>query len=244
MKIEIWSDIACPWCYVGKKRLEAAVSELGIELHVEWHSFQLDPRPRNADDRRDYAQRLADKYRMPRSQAERMLEQMTRTGGELGIQFDFARAVWANTFDAHRLLHLAKGAAMGTQSALKRALFEAHFCKGQDVGDHATLAALAVRVGLPIDVAAAVLASDDFSDAVRSDVEAARDLGVRGVPFFVIGKYGIGGAQQPETFLRVLERALDDAEEARDQGDQGDQGDSTECGPEGHCLGSGPHGTR
>ncbi|MDQ2758771.1 MAG: DsbA family oxidoreductase [Actinomycetota bacterium] len=209
MTVEIWSDVVCPWCYIGKRRFEGALARFARRDDVElvWRSFELDPAaaPSGAEQGR-YAERLASKYGMPLDQAQGTLDAMTRTAAEEGLDFHFELARPGNTFDAHRLLHLAR--EHGLQDALKERLDHATFSEGSPPSDHASLRAHAVEVGLPADDVEAVLASARYADAVRADEEQARAYGISGVPFFVIdGKYGISGAQPADVVLEALERA-------------------------------------
>jgi predicted DsbA family dithiol-disulfide isomerase len=227
LKVHIWSDIVCPWCYVGKRRFEKAVAEFGEPVEVQWHSFELDP-TRGDRGSLGYVERLAKKYRMPQERAQGMIDTMVITGNNEGISFDFSRAVPASSFDAHRLTHLAL--AHSLQDALKERLFRAHFCEGIAMDDHAELTRLAVEVGLDADEVAAVLASTQYADDVQADKEEAQSLGVTGVPFFVIGSYGVAGAQTPEKLLQVLDRAYTEEGES-DPENAGEALDQV-CGPE------------
>lgn len=230
--ISIWSDIVCPWCYVGKRRLETALATYqerrgkAADVSIEYKAFELDQRRTGESDDK-YVERLASKYGVPASQAQGMIHRMTSTGKEEGIEFRFDRAVPANTFDAHRLLLLARLLDENDktdgeqQKRLKERLMHAHFEEGADLNDAETLLALATESGIDTDKAAAVLASDDFGDDVRDDEDEAQMLGVTGVPFFAIGRFGVQGAQRAETLLEVIERALADesSEEAALSGD-------------------------
>jgi predicted DsbA family dithiol-disulfide isomerase len=207
MRVDIWSDVVCPWCYVGKRRFEAALAGFphrdGVE--VRWRSFELDPgAPRSRDiDRIDH---LATKYRIPREQAQAMERQITEVGQAVGLDFRLERSRGGNSFDAHRLVHLAAEHGLGDQ--MKERLFRAYFTDGEPIGDPATLARLAVNVGVPPTEVDDVLAGDRYAEAVRADEATAHAYGATGVPFFVIDEtYGIAGAQSPEVFTNVLERA-------------------------------------
>ena len=204
MHVEIWSDIACPWCYVGKRRFERALAEYegGDEVTVEWRSFELDPAA-PAEHEGDYAQRLADKYGSSREQAEQMIANMTATAATEGLDLHFERARGGNTFDAHRLVHL--GREHGVQDAVKERLLRAYFTEGELIADHATLRRLAVEAGLPEDEVAGTLASDRFAADVREDEQMARELDITAVPCFVVDRrYGLSGAQPPEILLKLL----------------------------------------
>lgn len=207
MRVDIWSDVVCPWCYVGKRRFEAALAEFphrdGVEVH--WRSFELDPRaPRLRDG--NHIEHLATKYGIPRTQAEAMDAQITEAAGAVGVDLRLDLARSGNTFDAHRLLHLAADHNLADQ--VKERLLKGYFTDGEPIGDPATLARLAVDGGLPAAEVDDVLAGDRYADAVRADEATARAYGATAVPFFVIDEtYGIAGAQPPEVFANVLERA-------------------------------------
>lgn len=226
LPVQIWSDIACPWCYVGQKRLLIAAQNLEVELEIEWHSFELDRSPLKPGDSRDTVQRLANKYRKSHAQAQAMVDQMARTGAEVGIDFQFAKSMHSNTFDAHRLLHLAKSISLPLQSQLKVALFDAHFTQGKDISDKSTLLSIAESVGIDLDRATSMFSTDEFTAEVRADEQGANDAGITGVPFFVIGKHGVGGAQSPAVFEEVILAALAEQEV------QGEQ-EGAICTPEG-----------
>jgi predicted DsbA family dithiol-disulfide isomerase len=207
VKVEIWSDVVCPWCYIGKRRFEAALSrfEHRDEVEVVWRAFELDPRaPAQRD--RDYAGHLAAKYGVSVGQGQAMIDRMTATAAEEGLSFRFDIARPGNTFHAHRLTHLA--ADGGLQDAMVERLFAATFAEGEPIGDPEALVRLAAHAGLDPDEARAVLASDAYADDVRAEEREAAALGIRAVPFFVIDRtYGVSGAQQPEVLLEVLEKA-------------------------------------
>lgn len=209
MRVEIWSDVVCPWCYVGKRRFEAALVNFphGSEIELVWRSFELDPSaapsPEQPD---DYVEHLASKYGTTPAQAQMMIDRMTSVAAEEGLDFRFDIARRGNTFDAHRLLHLALH--KGLQDSLKEQLDRATFTEGLAVSDHQALAQIATQVGLDEVEVKEVLTSDMYSDAVREDEAQARVYGISAVPFFVIdGKYGIAGAQPAEVIAAALERA-------------------------------------
>jgi predicted DsbA family dithiol-disulfide isomerase len=209
MKVEIWSDVVCPWCYVGKRRFEAALARFAHREEVElvWRSFELDATaPPSTAEQGTYAERLATKYGCPVAEAQAMIDNMTATAAQEGLDFRFDLARPGNTFDAHRLLHLAS--EHGLQDMLKERLDRATFTEGSPASDHSALRVLAVEVGLPEAEVDAVLKSDRYSEAVRADEVQARAYGISGVPFFVIdGKYGISGAQPADVVLQTLEQA-------------------------------------
>jgi predicted DsbA family dithiol-disulfide isomerase len=204
--VEIWSDIACPWCYVGKRRFEAALAayEHRDEVQVTWRSFELDPTaPRERE--HDGATHLAEKYGTSRDEALAMQERMTAAAAGDGLEFRFDIARGGNTFDAHRLVHLA--AAHGLQEALKERLMRAYLTEGELIADHAVLARLGVEVGLPEDEVRDTLATDRFAADVREDERTAARIGIQAVPFFVVDrKVGASGAHPPEALLELLRR--------------------------------------
>ena len=209
LKVEVWSDIVCPWCYIGKRRFEAALARFAHRDEVElvWRSFELDgSAPPSTARRGTYAERLATKYRCSVVQAQAMIDDMTTAAAKEGLDFRFDLARPGNTFDAHRLLHLAF--EHGLQNDLKERLDRATFTEGSPVSDHSALRALSTQVGVPEGEVDAVLTSDRYADAVRADEAQARAYGISAVPFFVVdGRYGISGAQPPEALLQTLDKA-------------------------------------
>src|SRR3954454_5597620 len=201
MQIGIWSDIACPWCYVGKRRFEAALEQFEHrdEVEVTWRSFELDPEAPAAREG-DHTAHLAAKYGTSVDQAQAMHDRMTETAAAEGLAFRFDQVRSGNTFDAHRLTHLA--ASHGLQDAMKERLMRAYLEEGQLISDHATLRRLAGEVGLPADEVADALATDAFAAAVRGDEATAHALGISAVPFFVADRaIGASGAQPAEVLL-------------------------------------------
>jgi predicted DsbA family dithiol-disulfide isomerase len=233
LRIEIWSDVACPWCWVGKRHLEAAANRFPHPVEVVWRSFELDPgAPRSPESDLDYVERLARKYRATREAAQGMIDRMTRVGAADGLDFRFDRAKPGNTFDAHRLLCWA--AEHGKQDALEERLFLAYMHEGRSVADHDELVALADEVALPADEARAVLESSRYTDEVRAEQALAAGLGVTGVPFFVVGqRYALSGAQPSEVLLQAMQRAWNDTRLER----MAAAGNATDaCGPDGCTL--------
>lgn len=204
MIVEIWSDMACPWCYVGKRRFEQALAEFEhrAAVTVVWRSFELDPgAPRRHEEPQTVL--LARKYRVPLAQAEAMNARMTAEAAKEGLAFRLDRVQVGNTFDAHRLLHFA--ATAGRREALVERLFAAYLGEGEALGEHAVLVRLASDVGLDAQAVAAVLASDRFADDVRRDEARAQGFGISGVPFFALDeRYGVSGAQPPAAILEAL----------------------------------------
>ncbi len=210
LSVDIWSDIACPWCYVGKRRLETALDAFPRRALVEitWRAFELDPSaPRALPEGVSYAARLAKKYGTSVTQADGMIQRMTEVAAADGLDFRFDRIRSGNTFDAHQLLQLA--ARQGLQGALKERFLHAYFTEGEPIGDAETLVRLAAEVGLDADEARSALTTGTFAAEVRAEEDEARALGITGVPFFVVaGRYAVSGAQPAELLLRALEKAL------------------------------------
>jgi predicted DsbA family dithiol-disulfide isomerase len=227
--VEIWSDVVCPWCYVGKRRFEEALQrfEHRDEVAVEWKSFELDPAARAAADT-DYVGRLAAKYGRTREQAQQMLDSMTETAASVGLEFHFERAVHANTFAAHQVIHL--GAERDSQDGVKERLMRAYFTEGANVGDIETLARLGAEAGLDAAEVRAALADGRYASAVRTDEAEAAELEISGVPFFVVDRrYGISGAQPPDVILEALRRAWAEGRPAL----VSTGSDGAACGPDG-----------
>ena len=207
MRVDVWADIVCPWCRLGKAYLERAIQDFAHadDVVVLWHSFELDP---NAPAVRteSLSEHLSQKLGRTPEQVGEIHEQIQSRGAAVDVGFDFENARSGNTFDAHRLLHLA--AARGRQDELATALYEAYHAGGEPIGDVEALQRIAVAAGLDSDEARGVLASDAFADDVRADERAAQQMGISGVPFFVFdGRIAASGAQPPEVLLAGLNQA-------------------------------------
>ncbi|HTA34515.1 MAG TPA: DsbA family oxidoreductase [Solirubrobacteraceae bacterium] len=204
MEVEIWSDVACPWCYIGKRRFEAALAEFEHrdEVRVRWRSFELDteaPSEREGD----RAEHLARKYGMTLEQARAAEQQLTDVAAGEGLEFRFDIARSGNTFDAHRVVHLAESHEL--QDAIKERLLRAYFTEGQLLSDHDTLVRLAGEVGLDEDEVRELLAGDRYAQEVRDDERTAGELGISAVPTFVLDRrLGAAGAQPPDALLELL----------------------------------------
>jgi len=229
LRIDIWSDIACPWCFVGKRRLETALAQLPPgqreQVEVKWHAFELDPNaPRERDRSESYAARLAKKYGMSVAQAEGRIANMTDLAKADGLDFDFAQIRPGKTFDAHRLVHLAD--ERGLQDDVKERFFRGYMSEGAAIGNPQELQRMAVEAGLDAGEVREVLASDRFATEVRADEQDARELGINGVPFFVIDeRLAVSGAQPVAVFKGALERAFAERPIAFEEGAM--------CGPDG-----------
>jgi predicted DsbA family dithiol-disulfide isomerase len=205
--VEIWSDVVCPWCYLGKRRFENALSRFAHrdDVEVVWRSFELDP---NAGPSASVpaAERLAAKYGMSVEDARANHERLTALAAGAGLEYHLDATKGGNTFDAHRLIQLGKARAI--QDAVKERLMRAYFTEGEHVDDRETLVRLAAEAGLDADEVRAVLASGEYADAVREDEELARRIGINGVPFFVLGRrYGVSGAQEEDVLLEALDKS-------------------------------------
>jgi predicted DsbA family dithiol-disulfide isomerase len=215
VQVEIWSDVVCPWCAVGRARFERALAGFAHadEVELRWRSFELDPSaPRVREE--DQVSHLAAKYGRTREQAQEMLDQMTATAADEGLTFRFDVSRPGNTFDAHRLLHLAhevgaaEDRASAVQDRVKGRFLEGYLAEGAAIGEVAALRDLATDAGLPLDEIDDVLAGDRYAAEVRTDEEQARAFGISAVPFFVLDRrYGIAGAQPSELLLEALDRA-------------------------------------
>ena len=220
LRVDIWSDVVCPWCAIGKAHLDQALAEFAHadEVDVVWHSYELDPTA-PAVRSGDYVGMLAKKYGTEPAQAQQMIDQMTERGAEVGVPFRFDRVQTGNTFDAHRVIHL--GAARGRQTAVKERMLRGYLAEGEAIGLPEVVARLGVDAGLDADEVAAVLESDAFAEEVPSDEAMAAQLQITGVPFFVFDRrLAVAGAQPPEVMLQVLERAW--AEQSADAEGAGD----------------------
>lgn len=246
MKIEIWSDVACPWCYIGKRRFEAALAAFPHRdaVEVQWRSYQLDPSvPEHYDGSElDY---LSSRKGLAPGQVAQMFEHVAAQAEGEGLKYRFDAVVVANSFTAHRLIHLA--AAHGKQDAAKERLLSDHFEHGKDIGSRDYLTALGAQLGIDAAAVAELFTSDKYADHVRQDIAEARALGISGVPFFVIDrKYGLSGAQPAATFSMALEQAWQEAQPLVMVGSPKSDGGTTgaeagaagaeACGPDGCAV--------
>jgi len=227
MRVDIWSDVICPWCYIGKRRFETALGRFAHrdQVDVVWHSFELDPTA-PAHRPGTLADHLSKKYGMTPQQAVDANAKMTGLAAAEGLEYHLERAQPGNTFDAHRLLHLAH--QHGVQDEMKERLMRGYFSEGMAVGDPGDLVAAGVDAGLDKDEVRAVLDGDAYAEEVRADEATASSLGISGVPFFVLDqRYGVSGAQPPEAILAALNQAWEQAAPtATAAGDQACDGDS------------------
>lgn len=234
MKIEIWSDIVCPFCYIGKRRFEEALASFeGKEnLEIEWKSFQLNPNT-VTDTETSVHQNLANHKGISVEHAKQMGDQVSSMAKDVGLDYDFDKAVVANTLNAHRLLHFAK--TKNLQNEMKERLLKAYFTEGHNVDDTDTLMSLGSQVGLDPQEIKEMLVSESYKEEVRHDIYEAQQLRIQGVPFFVFNrKYGISGAQQAEAFTQTLDKSYSEwAQESNQSPLVTIQGDSCDVG--GNC---------
>ena len=210
MKVEIWSDVVCPFCYIGKRKLEKALENFPArnQLEIVWRSFQLDPeaKPKQGESVDEY---LANRKGVSIAEGKRINDSMTVLASEVGLEYHLDTAIVNNTLDAHRLLHLAK--IRGLQNQMKERLFAAYYTESQNIGDIDTLIKLGVEVGLNKNEIRTTLLSDKFTEDVALDIYEAKQIGVNGVPFFVFNnKYAISGAQPSDIFQEVLNKVYEE----------------------------------
>jgi len=219
MKIEIWSDVMCPFCYIGKRRLEKALEQFPHkdDIEITWKSFQLNPDIKT-DPGRNINQYLSEAKGWSLQQVRDINANVTNMAKEVGLHYDFDRVIVANSFDAHRLIQLAK--TVGKDDAMEEELFKAYFTDGKNTADHAVLLDLAIQAGLDADAAKKVLNSTEYSEAVGNDIYEARQINVRGVPYFVFNdRYAVSGAQSTETFLGALNKSWQERERESAEGE-------------------------
>jgi predicted DsbA family dithiol-disulfide isomerase len=229
LSVDVWSDVVCPWCYIGKRRLEAALAKFSHRHDVElvWRAFELDPSaPKIAVG--DHAERIAKKYGRSKEQIREMTKNITSLAAAEGLDFQLEASRSGNTFDAHRVLHLA--GERGVQDAVKERFFRGYMTEKEAIGDPEVLVRLAAEAGLEAEEVRAVLASDRYAKDVREEETAARQLQISGVPFFVLGgQIGVSGAQSADVLLRALEEAWTKTAETPDT----QVAEGASCGPEG-----------
>lgn len=207
LQVDVWSDVVCPWCFIGKRRMETALArfEHADEVEIRWHSFLLDPTHAKGH-RVPVQDMLAAKFGAPPAQVQAMTQQVTDLAAAEGLTYHLDRAISVNTLDAHRLGHLAAEHGLGDQ--MHERLLKAHLADGALVDDPDTLARLGAEVGVPEDETREMLQGNKYAAEVEADISEAKRLGITGVPFFVLnGTHGVSGAQSAETFLAALEQA-------------------------------------
>ena len=233
MRIEVWSDVVCPWCYIGKRHLESALAGFDHrdDVEVVYRSFELDPSAPEVPVETT-VESLAKKFGTDVAGARELMTRADGAAASVGLVFNHADAPHARTVDAHRLLHLALDA--GVQAELKEALLAAYFTRGESMGDHDVLRGVAVSAGLDAARVDEVLSGTEYLDAVHADIAQARAYGANGVPFFVVDqRYGVSGAQPPEVFTELLDRAWTESHPAVEM--VGTPG-ADACGPDGCAI--------
>ncbi len=234
MKVEIWSDIMCPFCYIGKRRFEKALSEFPHrdKIEVEWKSFQLNP-GLNAPAGQNIHEYLSETKGWTLDYARQVNNQVARMAREEGLTYDFDKAIVANSFDAHRLIQLAK--SQGKGDMMEEIFFKAYFTEGRDIADPATLLELGMAAGLDKDSINNMLDGNGYADAVEHDIYESQQIGVRGVPYFVFNdKYAVYGAQASETFLGALNKSWSEWDSDNETINATSEGKT--CEPGGDCL--------
>ena len=210
MKVDIWSDVRCPFCYIGKRKFEIALEKFSNKnrVEIEWHSFELDP-TLTTNKNENHVKHLSEAKGISKEQVDQLHDHVSTIAAEVGLDFHFDNIVVANSFNAHRLIQLAK--TKGVADEVEEALFKAHFVEGKNIDDAETLMNIGLSVGITKNELKKIIDSDEFSKQVSQDEQQAQLYGINGVPFFVLNnKYGVSGAQSPEIFLEALTQAWDD----------------------------------
>lgn len=234
MKVEIWSDVMCPFCYIGKRKFETALEQFPQkdQIEVEWKSFQLNPALKT-DPSKNLNEYLAEAKGWTTEYAAEVNNQVTAMAAQVGLEYNLDQAVVANSFDAHRFVQFAKTKGKGNEA--EEQLFKAYFTDGKDTSDHDTLVNLGIEIGLDAGEVRAVLQSNAFSEQVNTDIYEAQQVGARGVPFFVLDrKYAVSGAQPSETFLGALDKSFAEWSKAN-PAPLINIGEGTSCSIDGKC---------
>lgn len=235
MKVEIWSDVMCPFCYIGKRKFEAAMTQFADSnnIELEWKSFQLSP-DMVTDTSKNINQYLAEHKGISIEEAKGMNDYVTNMAKQVGLEYNFDKAIVANSFNAHRFSHFAK--QHGKQDEAEEMLFRAYFTEGKNTGDLDVLAQLGAEIGLDTAALKTALESDAYAQDVLADITEAMQLGVRGVPFFVFDrKYAVSGAQDPAVFLQTLDKSFEEWRKANPQPAFEMVGDGPSCEPGKDC---------
>lgn len=235
-KVEVWSDIMCPFCYIGKRNYEAALSQFedSDQIEVVWKSFQLDPTiPTPTDTSKTTLQYLSASKGMSPSQVQSMTNGVTQTAKNAGLEYHLDKTLVTNTFDAHRLIQLAKTKGLGDMA--EETLFYAYFTEGKDIADHLVLQEIGEKIGLTAEEITEALTDELYAHQVKKDIQEAGQIGVRGVPFFVFDrKYAVSGAQPPEAFLQTLNKSFGEWEKENPR-IKLDSVSGPACTPDGNC---------
>src|SRR5690606_30819514 len=235
-KVEVWSDIMCPFCYIGKRNYEAAVAQFAgnDQIDLVWKSFQLDPTiPTPTDTTKTTLQYLSASKGMSQAQVQSMTQGVTQTARAAGLEYHLDKILVTNTFDAHRVIQLAKTKGLGDLA--EETLFYAYFTETKDLADHSVLQELGKKIGLTAEEVNEALTDELYAHQVRKEIQEAREIGVRGVPFFVFDRqYAVSGAQPPAAFLLTLQKFFAEWEKANPKL-QLDTSGGPACPPDGNC---------
>lgn len=234
MQIEIWSDVMCPFCYIGKRHFEAALEKFPDNRQVEitWKSFQLDPSLPEKEEL-DHEQYLVDRKGLPKDQVKSLLDHVTQSAKQAGLDYHFEKVVTVNSLNAHRLIQMAKTKGLG--AIAEERFFKAYFTEGRDIADKSTLMELGKDIGLSSEEVQEALSNEQYTGKVNRDIEEAQQIGVRGVPFFVFDrKYAVSGAQPPDVFTQTLDKAFTDWRAKNPETPFGVT-DGETCLPDGSC---------
>lgn len=235
-KVEVWSDIMCPFCYIGKRNYEAAVAQFAgsEQIDLVWKSFQLDPTiPTPTDTSQSTLQYLSASKGMSPAQVQSMTQGVTQTARAAGLEYHLDKTLVTNTFDAHRVIQFAKAKGLGDLA--EETLFYAYFTETKDIADHSVLQELGEKIGLTAEEVNEALTDELYAHQVRKDIQEAREIGVRGVPFFVFDrKYAVSGAQPAEAFLQILQKSFAEWEKTNRK-IQLDTIGGPACTPDGNC---------
>src|SRR5699024_1359264 len=235
MKVEIWSDVMCPFCYIGKRRFEEALAQFdhSEDIRVEWKSFQLQPNLQSRPDK-NMADHLAQTKGWSTEQIAQMQQRIIDMASDAGLEFNFEDAVVANSLDAHRLAHFAKSQDKG--GAAEETLFKAHFTDGKNIDDVEVLTALAESIGLDAEKTRNILKGDQYTKAVKDDIRESQKVGVQGVPFFVFNReYAVSGAQPTQAFLEALQKSWKEWNSQQQPATLDSATGDVTCGPDGNC---------
>ncbi|WP_040679739.1 DsbA family oxidoreductase [Niabella aurantiaca] len=234
MQVEIWSDVMCPFCYIGKRHFETALEKFADNPQVEviWKSFQLDPSLPEKEEL-DHEQYLVTRKGLPKDQVKSLLEHVTQSAKQAGLDYHFEKVVTVNSFNAHRVIQMAKTKGLGTVA--EERLFKAYFTEGCDIADRNTLIELGKDIGLSAEEVQEALSNEIYAEKVNRDMNEAQQIGVRGVPFFVLDrKYAVSGAQPPEVFTQTLDKVFAEWR-AKNPGSPFGISDGESCTPDGSC---------
>ena len=237
MKVEIWSDVVCPFCYIGKRHFENALVQFSDKdkIEVEWKSYQLDPDyVYNAEKPEGEIEYLSNRKGISHQETEKLLANVTNMASKAGLDYNFDKAIVANTFDAHKIIQLAKKKGMSDKA--EERFFQAFFMLGENINEKSTLMKIAAEIGLTAEDTEDALMGDTYAYEVSNDIQEARHIGVGGVPFFVFDrKYAVSGAQPVESFLQTLEKSFEEWKQKNQTSPLTNLADGNTCDIDGNC---------